>query len=87
MIIEYWVNCFDRTLQIKFLEGYEHLEEEILEMLDKYYFEWHSAEEIEDPDQREYVLDSCLEEYMMERLSETYNMWEEWTTIEDEEEV
>ena len=49
-------------------------------MLDDYYFEWHDAENIKDSEERKYVQNSCLEEYMMERLSETYNMWDEWTS-------
>lgn len=81
MIIEYDVSCFERTLTIKFSDGYEHLGEEILEMLDSFYFEWHDAENIEDEEEKAYVMDSCLEEYMMDRLSETYDMWEEWDSI------
>ena len=80
MIIEYDVHCFERTLQIKFPDGYKNLKEEILKMLDGFYFEWHDAENIEDDEERAYVMDICLEEYMMDRLSETYNMWEEWNT-------
>lgn len=80
MIIEYDVSCFERTLKIKLPDKYEHLKEEILEMLDGFYFEWHDAENIEDPDERAAVLDTCCEEYVMDRLSETYNMWEEWDT-------
>lgn len=80
MIIEYDLNCFDRTLTITFPDKYEYLKEEILEMLDGFYFEWHDAENIEDSDERAAVLDICCEEYMMDRLSETYNMWDEWDT-------
>ena len=90
MIIEYDVECHERTLIIKFPDGYENLEEEILNMLDCYSFEWHDAENIEDKEERLAVLDICLEEYMMDRLSETYNMWEEWDTYyygNDEEEM
>ena len=89
MLIEYDVECFERTLQIKFPEGYEHLKDEILKMLDEYYFYWHDAENIEDPDEKSAVEDACLEEYMMDRLSEIYGMWEEWESIsygEDAEE-
>ena len=90
MIIEYDISCFERTLQIKFPDGYEHLKEEIIVMLESFYFEWHDAENIEDEEERLAVLDSCLEEYMMDRLSETYNMWEEWDSIyygDNEEEM
>ena len=81
MEVRFWINCFDRELVIKFPFGYEHLKEEIKQMLDDYYFEWHDVENIGDPEERKYVQDSCLEEYMMERLRETYNMWDEWNSI------
>ena len=73
MIIEYNVVCFERTLQIKFpkkYDGRDELKSEILEMLDDYYDEWQNSDE-----------DTCLEAYMMDRLSETYAMWEEWESI------
>ena len=90
MVIEYYINCFERILKVTFPDGYEHLKDEILKMLDGFYYEWHDAENIEDEEERIAVLDSCLEEYMMDRLSETYNMWEEWDTEyigDDEEEM
>jgi hypothetical protein len=74
MIVEYDVHCHERTLTIKFPNGYENLKEEILKMLDDYYSEWQDAT---DP----FITDIPLEEYMMDRLSETYNMWEEWDSI------
>lgn len=80
MEIRYDCSCFERELVIKFPDGYENLKDEIEQMLDDYYFEWHDAENIEDPEEQKYVQDSCLEEYMMFRLSETYNMWDEWTS-------
>ena len=73
MIIEYDVVCFERTLKITFpkkYEGREELKSEILKMLDDYYDEWQNSDEC-----------MCLEEYMVERLSETYAMWEEWESI------
>ena len=81
MILEYDVVCFERTLQIKFPNGYEHLKDEILEMLDNYYDEWMNTGEITNPEKQDLVNCTCLEEYMMFRLSETYNMWEEWRSI------
>ena len=72
MIIEYDVFCFKRTLTITFPDKYENLKDEILEMLDDYYDEWHGTL---------VGMDTCLEEYMMDRLSETYSMWEEWESI------
>lgn len=81
MLIEYDISCFERTLQIKFPDGYEYLKDKILKMLDEYYYYWHDAENIENPDEKSYVEDACLEEYMMNRLSEIYNMWEEWESV------
>ena len=86
MIIKYYVNCFERELCIEWDDAYKHLEKEILDMLDGYYCEWHSTEEIADHDYKAYVENSCCEEFMMERLSETYNMWESWWVEGDEDE-
>ena len=86
MITKYYVNCFERELCIKWDDAYKYLEKEILDMLDGYYCEWHSTEEIADPDYKAYVENSCCEEFMMERLSETYNMWESWWVEGDEDE-
>ncbi len=90
MIIEYDVSCFERTLVIKCPNSYAEHEKEIKMMLDKAYYEWHSPEDIEDLEEQKMVQDSCCEEHMMFRLSETYNMWEEWDSIyygDDEEEM
>lgn len=86
MITRYFVNCFERELCIEWDDAYKHLEKEILDMLDGYYCEWHSTEEIADPDYKAYVENSCCEEFMMERLSKTYNMWESWWVEGDEDE-
>lgn len=86
MVTKYWVNCFERELCIEWDDAYKSLEKEILDMLDDYYSEWHSTDEIEDPEYRAYIEDSCCEEFMMERLSETYNMWESWWVEGDEDE-
>lgn len=80
MIIEYDIHCFQRTLKITIPDDYKHLKGKILKMLDEYYYYWHDAENIEDDVERTVVMDTCLEEYMMDRLSETYDMWEEWDT-------
>lgn len=74
MLIEYDVVCFERTLKItlpKKYDGRDELKEEILKMLDASYDEWQNNNDT----------DMCLEEYMMERLSETYAIWEEWESI------
>lgn len=86
MITRYWVNCFERELCIEWDDAYKHLEKEILDMLDDYYLEWHSVETIGDPEYKAYVEDAPLEEFMMERLSEIYNMWNSWWVEGDEDE-
>jgi hypothetical protein len=78
VITRYWVNCFERELCIEWDDAYKNLEKEILDMLDSYYLEWHSVETIEDPEYKAYVEDAPLEEFMITRLSETYNMWDSW---------
>lgn len=78
MTIEYYVDCFDETLLITIPEEYEHKVEEITNLLDKFCQEWHNAEEIKDDITREMVMDSDLYDYMMGRLSEVYNKWEDW---------
>lgn len=86
MITKYWVNCFERELCIEWDDAYKHIEKEILDMLDDYYNEWINVEGIDDPEERGYVETTPCEEYLMERLSETYNMWGYWTIDVDEDE-
>ena len=78
MIVTYDISCFERELKIVFPDGYKYIKEEVEEILDAAYDKWHSPEEIEDPDERAYVEDSCCEEFMMEELSLAFNQWEEW---------
>ena len=79
MEIRYYCECYHRTLVIKFSEKYEWFRKETELMLDQFYDEWVNFE-----GPGEYVQDMCLEEYMMERLSETYDIWDEWNVEEDE---
>ena len=85
MIVEYDIYCFERTLRIKFPEGYEHLKDEILKILDKSYDTWMHIGEITDSVERDYVNNACLDEYMIGKLTETYDMWETWESIDYEE--
>lgn len=78
MIVRYWVNCFDRELCIEWEDGYKEFENEILETLDDAYCTWNSTEDIEDTEERIFVENSCCEDFMMEKLSEIYNMWDSW---------
>ena len=84
--VVYPIDCYERDLILTFPDGYKLYEKEILSCLDDYYYKWTHVEEIEDPDERDYVHDSCCEEYMMECLSEIYNQWDEWESKEWEEE-
>lgn len=81
MIVEYDVVCFERTLTIKFPDGHESLKEDILKLLDSFYDEWMNPGEIENVELRELAESTCLEEYMVDRLSETYSKLEEWDSI------
>ena len=75
MRIEYDINCFDRTLCAVFPKEYAEHKDDILKLLEGYYYAWHADN---DP------CDGC-EEYMMDRLWDDYQ-WECWTSIDWEEE-
>lgn len=93
MIIEYNVECFERTLVVKCDNTYVEHEKEILRILDKAYDVWHSPEDIEDPEEREWVEnDACCEEYMMSKLTEAYPelnecLWDSFYYGDDENEI
>lgn len=74
MEIKFECECYERVLVVTFPKRYTYLKKEILELLEQYYNEWLWAED----SYGEEVQDVCLEEYMMDRLSEIYNMWTEW---------
>lgn len=80
MIVTYDVSCFERELKVVFPDGYEHHRSEIEQMLDDAYEKWNNAEDIEDPDEQDYVWSSCCEEYMIDELSVVFNQWIEWTS-------
>ena len=81
MTIEYDVVCFERTLTIRFPDDHESLKEDIFKMLDTFYDEWMNVGEITNPELRDLVECTCLEEYMVNRLSETYSKLQEWDSI------
>lgn len=93
MIIEYEVECFDRTLVIKCDNSYAEHERKIKHILDKAYYAWHSPENIEDLEERDWVEnDACCEEYMMSKVQEVYPELDEasWDTFyygNDEDEI
>ncbi len=83
MIIEYNVDCFERTLVIKCPNSYAEHIKDIKCILNKAYFAWHTPEDIEDPEEREWVEDNaCCEEYMISKMSEVYPVGEgDWDTF------
>lgn len=93
MIIEYDVECFERTLVIKCDNIYATHKRKIKHILDKAYYAWHSIEDIEDPEERAWVEnDACCEEYMMSKVQEVYPNLDEdsWDTFyygNDEDEI
>lgn len=74
MLIEYDVLCFERTLQIKFPDEYEHLKEVILNLIDSQYTFWHNTDSY-------MVQCTCLEEFIVDRLYEMGYEWTEWESI------
>lgn len=93
MIIEYEVECFDRTLVIKCPNSYVGHERKIKMILDKAYYEWHSPEDIEDPEERAWVEnDACCEEYMISKVRATYpeiddDSWDTFYYGNDDDEI
>ena len=93
MIIEYEVECFERTLVIKCDNSYAEHVRKIKMILDKAYYAWHSPENIEDPEERDWVEnEACCEEYMMSKVQEIYPELDEasWDTFyygNDEDEI
>ena len=80
MIVSYDVSCMERELKVVFPDGYENHRNEIEQILDEAYCNWNNAEYIEDEEERDYVWNSCLEEYMIDELSLVFNQWIEWTS-------
>lgn len=80
MQITYDVSCFKRELTIVFPDNCEEYIKEIEDILDEAYNEWLSPEDIENPEERGYVEDSCCEEHMMHRLSSVFNQWIKWVS-------
>lgn len=76
MEIRFECECYNRTLVIEIPKRYAHLKEEMLEYLDQYYNEWiyFETEEAE-------VM--CLEEYMIDRFVDKYELSLIWNVEED----
>ena len=76
MTIEYDIHCFERTLYITMSDKHLQHKEQILKMLDESYDEWQNND-----------IDTCLEEYMMEKLSNEYSYlgWDSIGWSEDDD--
>jgi len=81
MYVKYDCFCFERGLEIVLPDKYKADREDIYVLLDEAFEDWNNFESIEDPKERQYVQYACLEEYMVERLSEKYPEWIKWTSI------
>lgn len=86
-VIYFEVECFNRTLFIKYPKRFGDKFHEVREILSQAYDKWHAVEDIEDDEEREYVQYACLEEFMVEELSKTYPDWIKWKSVyyEDDE--
>lgn len=60
----------------RYNDDYEIIQDKGINVL--VYADANSVETIEDPEYKAYVEDAPLEEFMITRLSETYNMWDSW---------
>lgn len=76
MEIRYECECYDRTLVIELPKRYIHLSEEIVYNLNQYYDEWIYFETEESEEM-------CLEEYIMYRLTNQYDVSLAWHVEED----
>jgi hypothetical protein len=77
-VVYFNVECFERILYVKYPNSFDNKFQEMHKILSNAYDKWHSAEEIEDDEEREYVQCICLEEFMIEELSKTYPEWIKW---------
>lgn len=76
MEVRFECECYDRTLVVNFPTKRYWDREEIMEYLDQYYNEWIFFE-------TEAAEEMCLEECMMYRLTEQYDISLDWYVEED----
>ena len=76
MEVRYYCACYERTLVIEIPKRYIHLKDEIMNYLDQYYDEWvcYETEETE-------IM--CLEEYMVDKFTNQYELSVIWYVEED----
>ena len=80
MNVRYDCFCFERNLVVVLPDKYKAERDNIELLLDEAYDDWNNVESIEDEEERQYVQYACLEEYMVERLSEEYPEWIRWAS-------
>ena len=88
-VFTYNVECFEREMFIIFPYGFDDYRNDIVDLLNEAYDKWHSVEDIEDDEERQYVQFSCLEEFMVEELSKQFPEWLRWKSeyyVDNEEE-
>lgn len=76
MEIRYYCECYARTLVIEIPKRYVHLKEKMLNQLDQYYDEWVCFE-------TEETETMCLEEYMVDKFTDQYELSVIWYVEED----
>lgn len=77
-VVYFNVECFNRMLLVKYPISFNNRFQEMYKILSEAHDKWHSAEDIEDEEEREYVQCVCLEEYMVEELSKKFPEWIKW---------
>ena len=83
MILEYYNECYERTLMVRMPPLTDVEYGKALEVIDDAYNLWVGIEDIKDPDYQRYVEDSCLEAFEIECLNKEFPQWEEWWAVED----
>lgn len=83
MSYRFWVDCFERELVIEFEENHDI--GELDETAESSYLCWHDYESIEDEKYREYVKESCLEEYIVDCFKNLGYKVKDWRIEESEE--
>lgn len=77
-VFKYDVECFERELLVVYPNGFDGYRLDVFNLLNDAYDKWHSVEDIEDDDERQYVQYCCLEEFMVGELSKQFPEWIRW---------
>ena len=77
-VVYFNVECFDRMLYVKYPHEFDDKFRDIYKILSDAYDKWNSIGDIEDDEERDYVENSCCEEFMIEELSKEFPEWIKW---------